>query len=205
MILSILICTLSKRNESFSKLIIELHKQISEYSNGNFVSETIKHGAYYLYKVKYENIEIIACGDEGGLTIGTKRNILMKEAQGEYVCYHDDDDLPLPAYIKEIMKGCESGKDCCSFIGLITFDGLKPKPFIHSLKYNKYFETDTAYFRPPNHLNCIKKEFASQIPFHEKNFSEDTDFAMTLCRSGLLKTEHEITTTIYYYDFKTVK
>jgi glycosyltransferase involved in cell wall biosynthesis len=138
-------------------------------------------------------------------SIGRKRNDLMARADGEYVCFIDDDDRVSPRYISMVTEGIKKGVDCCSLVGEITFDGDNPKKFIHSIKYNDYFEKDNVYYRCPNHLNVIKKDIARQFQFPEKNHGEDTDFAMQVCRAGAIKFEHEINETIYYYDYRSKK
>lgn len=52
--------------------------------------------------------------DKGGLARGAKRNKLLYNARGEYVCYVDDDDLVSdgsehPAYIPTILNAIHSG------------------------------------------------------------------------------------------------
>lgn len=135
-------------------------------------------------------------------SIGRKRNDLMARADGKYTAFIDDDDRICDNYIQLLMRGIKQGIDCCSLVGEITFDGLTPKKFVHSIKYADYFEKDGVYFRPPNHLNCIKIEIASKFKFPEKNHGEDTDWAMQICRSGVIKSEHEINETLYFYEYR---
>lgn len=182
--LSILIPTLHSRVRCFTRIHERLTALIDPYKN---------------------DVEIVVEVDNGEMSIGAKRNLLMQCAKGLYVAFIDCDDDVTDWYIEALMEGIETGADCCSLIGEITFDGQNPKTFIHSIQYNSYFEKDNVYYRPPNHLNCIKRELAIKIPFPEKNFGEDTDFAMALCRSGLLKTEHYIDRGLYYYKYITKK
>lgn len=186
--LSILICTIYKRKRLFDLLMIELERQIVD-------------AGYILYK----DIEILNECDNGQMSIGTKRNLLMSRAKGGYICYFDDDDYPYPEYIQTIMTGLKSDPDCVMFKGLITFDGRGNKVFIHSLKYKSYFEENNIYYHPPNHLNAIRTSIAKQFKFPEIDFSEDTDWAMQICNSGILKTEAEIDNVIYHYRFLTRK
>jgi hypothetical protein len=57
------------------------------------------------------------------------------------------------------------------------------------------------YYRPPNHLNCIKSLLAKQVPFIHKNYSEDTDWALELASKNLLKSEKTISEIIYFYQY----
>lgn len=150
--------------------------------------------------------EILIDGDPD-LTIGKKRNKLLRDAEGEYVCFIDDDDLVSENYVQLLMEGIEKGVDCCSLKGIITEDGKNPLIFEHSIRYNEYKTVadsqpgEVRYERFPNHLNCIKASIAKQFRFPEKNYSEDTEWATMIHKSGLLKVEHYIPQVIYYYEY----
>lgn len=177
--LSILIPTLPKRAHMLAELMASLQKQIS-----------------------HEGAEVeILTDSRTGISIGEKRNHLLQSATGEYVCFFDDDDVASDYYIYCVMGALQSNPDCCSLNGVITTDGRNPKRFIHSIKYNSYFESDGVYYRPPNHLNVIRASIAKQFEFNNSSFGEDTDWAMRICRAGVLKAEAEIDDTLYFYRY----
>lgn len=146
-----------------------------------------------------------------GMSIGQKRNELLQDAEGEYVCFIDDDDIVSDNYVELLMEGINKEVDCCSLKGIITEDGKNPLIFEHSLKYGAYRTvTDSPvdqvrYERYPNHLNCIRTDIAKQFRFPETNHGEDTDWATQIHKSGLLKTEHYIPEVIYYYEYLSKK
>lgn len=177
MILSILIPTISKRSGLLDVLLHELYRQIGG-----------------------KSVEVLVHRGEG--TTGSKRNELVAAAKGEYVCFIDDDDAVSHQYIDLVLSGVESNPDCLSLIGEMTTNGKNPRRFIHSLKFSSYFELDGVYYRPPNHLNVIKRIIASKHKFPDKTFGEDTAWAMELCKAQAIKTEVEIPETLYYYQFK---
>jgi len=187
--LSILICTLPSRIIVFERLRSKL---ISQAEANNL----------------QDHIEILSNADES-ISIGNKRNLLLKESKGLYVCFIDDDDDIADYYIEELSKVVESDKDCASLKGIITWDGERPEIFEHSIKYQSYKSNlknqEVIYERYPNHLNCIKSDIAKQIAFTDKNFSEDTDYADMLFASGLIKTEFTIDKILYYYLYATKK
>lgn len=180
MILSILIPSLRQRSAMLDILLQELEHQIGD-----------------------KDIEILV--DRSGNTTGTKRNNLLHAAKGEYVCFIDDDDAVSHRYIDIITEALATKPDCVSLVGQMTVNGKNPKQFIHSVKYDKYFERNHIYFRPPNHLNAIRAEIAKAYKFPSKSFGEDTDWAMQICNDGAIKTEVEVSETLYYYQYKNAK
>lgn len=181
--LSILIPTLPIREKLLSVLYLKLNNQRKDYSG---------------------LVEILT-NDDTSMQIGAKRNVMMKAARGEYVCFFDDDDLPSDDYISLIMEGLKTKPTHCSLVGEITFDGKRPQKFIHSTDYDHYYEEDGIFFRHPNHLNTIQKDIAVQVPFPDWQLSEDTNFAIRLLNTGLLTQEYKIPQTIYHYLFITDK
>lgn len=181
--LSILIPSLVSRRKMLDELLVDLNAQ------------------------KTSEVEILVYEDEKDRSIGEKRNQLLEWANGEYLCFFDDDDKPSKNYIKNLMEGIGKDVDCCSLRGIITFDGETPELFEHSIKYKEYKTTDNPimYERYPNHLNCIKSSIAKQFKFPEINHGEDTDWATQIHNSGLIKTEHYINDVIYHYKFITRK
>lgn len=135
------------------------------------------------------------------ISIGVKRNNLLAKAQGEYICFIDDDDRIADNYIELVMAGIATNPDCCSLNGIITTDGKDPKPFKHSIDYDSMYERDGIYYRPPNHLNTVRASIAKQMVFPDWQRSEDSNYCFQLQASGLLKVEYKIPETIYFYDY----
>ena len=172
--LSILICTLISRKTLFNRLMINLKAQ------------------------QTKAVEIIYECDDGKMSIGEKRNKLLQRAKGNYVCFIDDDDDVDVRYIKLILKALKSNPDCVKLIGIMSTNGRNERRFEHSIKYFNYFELNTIYCRPPNHLNTIRRSIAIRFKFPEINMGEDTDWAMQISRSMLLETEALIDIPIYH-------
>ncbi|MGC2310064.1 MAG: glycosyltransferase [Candidatus Babeliaceae bacterium] len=178
---SILICTLEERQELFNTLHNKLREQIKKLG--------LK-----------DKIEILYYKDKRGEhTVGFKRNRLLEQSQGKYVSFIDDDDDVHDDFIQLIYDKLQSNPDCVSLTGIITFNGNNPRKFIHSIRYTNYFEQGNIYFRPPNHLNPIKRCIAIQFSFPEKNFGEDTDWALAIAQSQLLQKEEVIDIPYYFY------
>jgi glycosyltransferase involved in cell wall biosynthesis len=180
---SILICTITERKEQLEQLLADLKKQICD------------HGLQ-------DAIEILIFSDNRGeCPIGYKRNKLLQASKGDYICFVDDDDAVHPQYIKMIYDKLQNGADCVSLQGIRTVNGAHPQLFIHSIQYDAWFDKDNVFYRPPNHLNPIKREKALQFSFPIVNWGEDRDWSMAIARSGCLKTEEVITEPYYFYRF----
>lgn len=146
-------------------------------------------------------VEIIVEKDSRQKSIGEKRNLLLSKAKGEYSVFIDDDDIIPEYYLQEIEKAIREYPDSIGFKGNYTENGIQKKEFIHSIKYSEYSETMYYFYRPPNHLNPIKTSIAKQFKFPHKNMFEDTDWAMQIQISGLLKTEFFIDKIMYNYNY----
>lgn len=155
--------------------------------------------SYELCRQANENVEIVWDYNDG--TTGSKRNNLIKEAHGLYIAFVDSDDMITDCYIKKQLDVANSGLDCGSLNGLYFLNGVYGKPFIHSNKYTHWYNTPEAYIRTVNHLNCIKRDIALQIPYENITVGEDGRYSEALKASGLIKTEYQIKETLYlYYD-----
>lgn len=179
---SILILTLQERAPLFERLCNTLVQQIKN--------------AYL-----EQQVEILYFKDDRTYSIGYKRNALLAASAAEYVSFIDDDDLVHERYVAMIYEKLLKNPDCVSLTGIITTRGENPQLFVHSIKNKEYFWANGMYQRPPNHLNPIKRTHAIQFRFPESNMYEDTDWAMQLARSGLLKTEEVIDIPYYFYQY----
>jgi glycosyltransferase involved in cell wall biosynthesis len=200
--LSILIPTISCRTELLKSLLFEFQDQIQQ----NFLNSEINE----IDVITYKDVEILFYMNDD-LSIGKKRNELMKFAKGEYLCFFDDDDLPSKDYISTLLEAIKTNPDCVSLRGIMTTNGTNPEVFEHSIMYKAYKTNENAvypdvkYERYPNHISCIKSSIAKQFKFPEINHGEDTDFATQIYKSGLLKTEYYTDKILYYYKFVTNK
>jgi glycosyltransferase involved in cell wall biosynthesis len=182
MLFSILIPTLKDRQGQFNNLYQKLRRQITEESLN-------------------EEVEILSLLDNKDHTIGLKRNKLIERAEGKFIAFVDDDDTVSDNYVSLICSAIKTNPDidCIGIKGQITFRGKKPRIFIHSLQYTEYFTNKGTFFRPPYHLNPIKRDIAKRYKFADVSYSEDIDWAMRLCRDHALQKEFFIDQVIYYY------
>lgn len=149
------------------------------------------------------DVEILVDRSEG--TTGAKRNRLLSEAKGKYIAFIDDDDAVSHRYIDLILEAVKDNPDCLSLIGVMTTNGNNPKRFVHHLDYDKYFEKDGVYYRPPNHLNVIRASIAKRYLFPDKTFGEDTEWAMAICNDRALGYQVSVNEVLYYYQYNSKK
>ncbi len=181
-VLSILICSLTSRSELLGRLLCTLNFQM------------------------VDEVEIIINSDGGGKTTGQKRNELINSAQSKYIVFIDDDDLVSDNYVSLILDAVKNDCDVVGIHLLMTRNGVLNSECrtYHSLKYKSWWDENDPdrpgkkrYFRNPNHLNPVRREFAFNTGFPEIDSGEDHEYSKRLL--PLLKTESYIEHPIYYY------
>lgn len=183
--LSILIPTVHTRRKTFFPRILE-----NIYSQYDKLSESDK-----------KQVEIIALMDNKTIMLGDKRNMMIEQAQGEYVVFVDDDDRIAPDYIKTLLEATYQNKDVIVFQAEVTINGEDTKICYYDKDWQKDHNTETAYNRLPNHICCIKKQLAEKVEFPSIAYGEDSGFSKLL--KPLLETQYKIDKVLYYYDFNT--
>ena len=180
--LSILICTLHNRRESLSKLLDNL-----------------------LLQKKNKDVEVVWLGDSKSMTVGEKRNWLLKMAIGNWVVFIDDDDIVSEDYVDTILDNIDDNFDCLTIGGYYTKNGddLTMAKFSfkkeHGKNYNHRENGQMVHNRLPNHICVWKKDVAMRVKFPGKNLAEDHEWAEA--QLLLDYTYKPINKEIYHYDF----
>jgi len=133
-------------------------------------------------------------------SVGDNRNRMIEEAQGEYVSFIDDDDLVSPKYVETILPLLD-GVDHVGFPVQVFRDGVFLLRAYHSLKYGDWCGSN---YRDISHLNPIRREHALKVKMNG-SFSEDARWAADLRALNIVKTEHYIPETMYFYHYQTIK
>lgn len=112
---------------------------------------------------------------DGGLSIGKKREALVKRAQGKYVCFLDDDDQPSPDYLETLLGLTAKGKHVCTYRalfkladywGLVNMSLKNPE--------NEQATPERMIERRPWHICPVITEFALNTPFEDISNAEDS-------------------------------
>src|SRR5687768_903403 len=102
-LLSILTLTIPERAEKFNQLSTELNRQMQ------VLHERNKHR--YLEQDCDKEVELTADASpsflNGGLSIGKKRESLVNQATGKYICFLDDDESIAPNYLEVLYDLCK--------------------------------------------------------------------------------------------------
>ncbi len=181
---SILIATLGRRTEKFLRLVHDDLKYIEDFDG---------------------DIEVIAYWNNREKPLGHLRQALVEEAQGEYVCFVDDDDRLPGYYLGEVYQLLDSRLGYTDYVGWkmqYIHDGIpSPKLTYHSLDFNGWYEDEVGFYRDVSHLNPVRRDLALKADFRIQvdDHSEDRSWAAQL-RPYLGKQSY-IDKVMYYYQF----
>jgi glycosyltransferase involved in cell wall biosynthesis len=132
---------------------------------------------------------------KGTISIGAKRNLLLKESLGEYVCFIDDDDTVSEDYVKQILNAINKAPDCIGFKIKCNMEGVM-QDAASSMKYEWLDNVDGfRYVRSIYHKTPVKRSIAMLAMFPEKSFGEDAEYSKRL--KPLLKSEVFIDEFLY--------
>lgn len=178
-LLSILICTTYDRRRLFEKLYAELDRQ--------------SMGA----------VEILFEEDGKQISVGAKRQKLLRRATGEYIVFFDSDDWPFKNYIEEILTALEHRPDCVGFLIHMTTNGKKDQTCCHSLQYKEWATNVDGYdyVRNTTHFNPVRRDLALQVGFKDMRFGEDRKYSDAVTK--LCKTEVFINKKLFHYRYTT--
>lgn len=176
---SILIPTVVVRDEVFSRLVDCLAPQIEKYGG---------------------KIEVVVFWNNFERQLGELREMLVNEANGEYVSFIDDDDL-VPEYYCDEIYPLLDGVDYVGYQLAFYTNGVLQKPVIHSIQNPGWVDDGPQYLRRVTHFNPIKRELARMGGYgqsdYRRNIAEDAVYARNL--DQLVKTEHYIPRIMHYY------
>ena len=148
-------------------------------------------------------VEFIYLGDNKTFSVGMKRNIMLRLAQGEFLCFVDDDDKLSGEYVREIYNAIEKSPeaDCIVFDVAISQNGGAFLPVKYGIEFSRDRNFSDHFERLPNHLMVIKREIALKVDFPDKNIGEDSSFSRQLVKH--IKVQKRINKILYFYVFDT--
>ena len=186
-LISILILSIPSRTESVTALMKKLEGQL-----GN-----------------RRSVEILVFTDNRSQSISEKRNVLLRAARGQFVCFMDDDDGIANDYIDQLLKAVKENPsvDCISFNQFCSLDGEPMNvEFGIGNAHGQLWRTQEGMLgdikRPPYHMCLWRSEIAKSEAFNpvygaNGQSSEDIDWLMRLYPK--IQTEHHIDDSLHGY------
>ncbi len=152
-----------------------------------------------------DGIELLIRESDASLPVGENREVLRQQAKGDYVSFVDDDDLVSPRFVERILPLLD-GVDYVGFNLEQRMDGEFACVERRSLEYaNKVWQFWMGTrFRDISHLNPMRRELALEVPMTGWP-GEDNRWADGIRVLGIVKTEHYIDETLYFYLTRTSK
>lgn len=179
-VLSILLCTVENRAVIFARL----HAEVLRQSEG-------------------KPVEVLVACDAKQISVGKKRQNLLEQATGEYICFIDDDDWIAPTYVDDILSALKSKPDCVGFKITCTTNGHNEESAITSMRYSNWREDYDGYkhCRSIYHKSPHRRSIALKVGFQDLRYGEDRPYSMEVMK--YVKTESFIDKVLYFYRFKT--
>ena len=173
--LSILICSVAERHDNFALAIQrQLYDQIATLDDPT-------------------RVEVLVLTDTRSMSIGTKRNHLVRMASGRYVAFVDDDEVA-DNYLAALLEASSSDADVLTFKLEYRLNGRKRWVVRQSIHFT---DNDRQRTNSPRHTSAVRREIALALPFVESSYGEDTEWAKRLL--AVAKTDRVIDDILYIY------
>jgi len=183
-LLTVLIATMPQRKESFELLKKEVERQ------SKFVESDLSG------KI------VIQSDDTVGITIGEKRNKMLRRVLTPYLVWIDDDDWISGKFFQQIIETLKlnPGVDAACFNEYTVVGHNEPKVAVRSKDF-PYADHGAFYTRTIDPKNVIKTEIAQTQKFPDLQRGEDVEWSKLI--TPLIKTEARVRGAWYYYEYST--
>jgi glycosyltransferase involved in cell wall biosynthesis len=173
--LSVLVPSLESRQEKRQRLLDQINQQCKD-----------------------QPVEVLVQIDDGKMTVGDKRNLLIARAKGDYVVFIDDDDVVADSYIADILQALQENPDCVTFKGQIVSNPPEIFRFDMTYPHNTWEQNkDGIHMRCPSSLCPIRTSIAKSVKFPSISCAEDRIWGISLY--PLLQTQVHIDKILYFY------
>jgi len=164
-------------------------------------SRTAKAMDLYLRLVEAspDSFEILLIGDNKKRSIGKKREIGLKLAQGKYIMWIDDDDDFTDYTIPEMIRAIKEDKDVICGYALAIVNG-KPGYVEYDIENtNEEFLPGGFCKRLPFPQGCAwRMKLVKDIPYPDLMYDEDWQWAVQALKK--VKTQSKSRKVIYIYN-----
>ena len=150
-----------------------------------------------------DDVEILALVDNRVHTVGTKRNLLMGMAEGEYITFVDDDDQISSDYVDSILKaiGSNPGVDVIQYDLMLHHGGLDRDILCtyDTRLVTAGYITEDVHIAKGSHINVWRRELSEGCLFPDQNFGEDSAWAEKMAEK--VERFYKIEKVLYHYHF----
>ena len=151
------------------------------------------------------DVEVLYLMDDGTMSVGRKRNILLSIARGRYFAFIDDDDMVSSDYVSVLLDaiGKANGADVIVFRqDCIHADTGEVEHCEYGLGY-EYTKTGDQWRGKPAHTMAWRTDVVQDVEFPDGNFGEDVGWVAGACKRAV--TEYRLDSTLYTYRFDPAK
>ena len=145
-------------------------------------------------------VRVTALRNLGERPLAEIRQALLDQADAEYVCFIDDDDMVPDDYVATVLPLLD-GVDFIGWRMQVYFDGTPQKPTFHSLQHERW-ESGNAWYGNVSHLNPVRLELARQASYLT-GYPEDIRWSDKIAK--LAKTEHYVGDDKIMYHYYTIE
>jgi hypothetical protein len=163
---------------------------------------------YYLRLMKdlinqtrdFPTVELLALFDNKKISIGKKRDELLRLANGEYLVFIDDDDRISSDYVCEIMKALDTNPttDCVVFDSICSINSGTPILCKYGIEFEYSGVVNGSWTGKPAHTMVYKSVIAKRHSYTDMGSGEDMDWVKRACKDIRIQTR--IDKVLYYYD-----
>ena len=149
---------------------------------------------------------IVLTKNNGG--VSSARNVGLKRATGDYVCFVDSDDYVHPQYFELLYRALQETGLGIAICQLRIFDSesCAVKPTMYTLDPDSlYLYPIAQVFKTENLMayccgKLIRSNLVKELSFNEKlDFAEDTVFFSEICKNGTVDQIVALSFSLYYY------
>jgi len=187
MTLSILIPSIPERSHLLNRLVLNLYEQRNKLAQ--------EHPTIGGIEILVDDSKKFL---EGGKSVGQKRNDLVQQATGDYLCFLDDDDEVPANYVETLVRAMAHGADIITFNSLFKCDTYWALIDMSLSNENEEATPERIVKRNAWHICPVKRELAQKHQFSNKNNAEDWEWMEKVL--GGVFTEYKLNMILHQYN-----